>query len=172
MILRGVKFPPPALDRADIEMVQSRGRRGGGGFRQDRHHHGGRFENGNYTDAMAPRQEPKRWRNERNDRNERNERNDNSNGSGPNLNPSNPFAAFINPNFAPNFNGPPGRMPPPPHMAAANGWIPPPPNSYGSNGSNGHRSMPSRGGYGDRRDGDRRDGDRRGGYNGRGYDRY
>jgi 5'-3' exoribonuclease 2 len=145
MLLRGVKFPPPALDRADIEVVQSRARRG---HRQDRDRHhggGGRFENGNYGDAMAPRPEPKRWRND-----------PPANGGGPNLNPSNPFAAFINPSFNP---GVVSRAPPPPHMAAAKGWVPPPPESYGSNG---YPPRPSRGGYGDRR----------GGYNGGGYDRY
>ncbi|KAK7518312.1 exoribonuclease 2 [Phyllosticta citriasiana] len=152
MLLRGVEFPPPALDSADVQTIASRaehsGRSHGGvplrnddrgysshnqnrysnGPGRDNYHNGGQI---NYAPRGGPPSGP------------------GSRGPGGQLNPENPFAAFINPNFNPNMGHPP---PPPPHRAAANGWVPPPPNVAAANGfmppPPGRGGPPNGGGYG------------------------
>lgn len=165
MLLRGLVFPPPALDRGDIEATRNRAARGGhNNFHSNHNRRGGRFENGNYSDMMAPRHKPPRR----------------NNGGSSGYNPENPFAAHLNPNFDPNVTG---RAPPPPHMAAANGWLPPPPPGMGGfpppppPRGNGQYPPSGRGGYGSSnghhnsyRGG--RHGDRHSGGGNRGYDRY
>ncbi len=95
MLLRGVNFGPPALDRADIEATKGRanhsGRSHGGAPLRGGHNNGrGRGSQMNYSEPRP-----------------------------------NPFAAHIDPGFAPSgiprsFRG----GPPPPPMP---GWAPPPP---------------------------------------------
>ena len=110
MLLRGVKFAPPTLDRADIEATKARanvsGRsHGGAPLGGGRGHGRGRGGHINYS----------------NDR-------------------PNPFAQHLNPSFAPPPNGfgrgapPPGQFngypPPPPPRAYFNGPPPTPQNGY------------------------------------------
>lgn len=86
MLLRGVQFGPPALDRADIEMIKGRANRsgrsyGGAPLQGDNGNGRGRGGQINYADPRP-----------------------------------NPFAAHINPNFNPQFNpnNIRGGLPPPP----------------------------------------------------------
>lgn len=109
MLLRGVKFAPPTLDRGDIEATKGRanssGRsHGGAPLGRGRGHGRGRGGQINYS----------------NDR-------------------PNPFAEHLNPSFAPPQNGvgrgapPPGQFngyPPPPPRAYFNGPPPTPQNGY------------------------------------------
>ena len=101
MLLRGVKFAPPTLDRADIEATKGRalssGRSHGGvPFGNSRGNNGrGRGGQINYS----------------NDR-------------------PNPFAQHLNPNFAPPPNGFGRGPPPPPPSGQYTGYPPPPPRAY------------------------------------------
>lgn len=105
MLLRGVKFPPPALDRADIEATKGKANRSGRSF-------GGAPSRGDYGNGKG-----------------------NGRGRGqisyPDSRP-NPFAAHINPNYAPpgvsnNSRGPTPSQPP-------YGWLPQPPGAHASRG--------------------------------------
>jgi 5'-3' exoribonuclease 2 len=93
--------------------------------------------------------------------NDHNGRRNGNHGQGNQINYANPFAAHINPGFAPpNRNMPPfpgqGGMPggiPPPHLAAQYpGWVPPPPPGFGNGPppafNGGNQQYNQRGGYG------------------------
>lgn len=113
MLLRGITFAPPALDRADIEATKSRANRsgrshGGAPLRGDYGNGRGRGGQVNYADSRP-----------------------------------NPFAAHINPGFPPhglpgNYRGGPppppmgGWAPPPPGSEDFRRGPPPPANSYGN----------------------------------------
>lgn len=173
MLLRGVQFGPPALDRADIEMTRSRattsgrsfggapfrggqnggyrGGRGGGGNGRGRGGYGG----GQFSYAEQ-RPEPQRDAEFR----------------------PNPFAAHINPSFFPGgisslpTPGAGGWTPSPEQMAAfaRSAPVPPPGGIPGLNGYQGGRGPPpppqsgGYGGYGNGGNGGR--GGYRGGYGG------
>lgn len=103
MLLRGVKFPPPALDRSEVEATRARAGRtgrsyGGVPFRNGDNNFRsgpGRYENGVYEDGA-----PKRF-----DRSNRRDgggfSGEHSDDRGGSLNYANPFAAHLNPNFDP-----------------------------------------------------------------------
>ena len=117
MLLRGVKFLPPVLDKADIEATKNQASRTGRSFG------GAPFRGGSRGNGRGGRGGGQI--NFANDHNER----------------PNPFAAHINPNFAPPANAfgrggqpAPGQYPLPPPRA--NGFQ-----------SNFPPSTPSRGGY-------------------------
>ena len=103
MLLRGVKFSPPALDRADIEATKGKANRSGRSF-------GGAPIRGDYSNNNGRGRDQISYADSR----------------------PNPFAAHINPNYAPpsvssNFRGPP--PPQPPH-----GWLPQPPGAQAFRG--------------------------------------
>ena len=123
MLLRGVKFLPPALDRADIEATKGKANRSGRSFggaplRSDYSNGRGRGQI-SYADGRP-----------------------------------NPFAAHINPGYAPpgvpnNARGPPpqppyGWVPPPPGTQAFRGGPPPPP---GEGVPHGYPPQPQHYGY-------------------------
>lgn len=96
MLLRGVKFLPPALDRADIEATKGKANRSGRSF-------GGAPLRGDYGNGNGRGRGQISYADSR----------------------PNPFAAHINPNYAPpsvstNSRGPPPSYPP-------SGWMPQPP---------------------------------------------
>lgn len=102
MLLRGVKFPPPTLDKTDIEIIKSKaqnsGRSFGGAPLRNGNGKGGRI---NYAAS---------------DRNDR----------------PNPFAAHLDPGFVPPPHlgvpmPPPGWVPPPPGSVGFSMGPPPPP---------------------------------------------
>ena len=120
MLLRGVKFSTPKLDRSDIDGVRNRSARGGrsyggaplhmdnyrprynnnNGYRGNNHHHNG-YNRSNGRPPYANKS----------------------------LNPENPFAAHLNPNVWSNNSNNNNSLPPPPpppQMAAAWGMQPPP----------------------------------------------
>lgn len=113
MLLRGIKFAPPALDRVDIEATKSRASRSGrshGGAPLRGEYGNGRGRGGqvNYADSRP-----------------------------------NPFAAHVNPGYPPqgmpgNYRGGPpppptgGWAPPPPGSEDFRRGPPPPANSYGN----------------------------------------
>lgn len=109
MLLRGVKFGPPTLDRADIEATKQRANSSG-------RFHGGAPLGGGRGNGRGRGSQI----NYSNDR-------------------PNPFAQHLNPGFAPPPSGfgrgapPPGQFngyPPPPPRAYFNGPPPPPQNGY------------------------------------------
>lgn len=113
MLLRGVKFNPPVLDKGDIEATKNKAQHSGrsfGGAPLQGRGRGGRMS---YAGGR-----------------------------------SNPFAAHLDPGFAPNNAAPPpGWVPPPPGSARfANG--PPPPPQFDRYGSQFPPPPPQRGGYG------------------------
>ncbi|KAH7036342.1 exoribonculease Dhp1 [Macrophomina phaseolina] len=117
-LLRGVKFPPPALTEDEVHAVRNRARHGGGSRDRGFHSH-----NENRWSGGPPRHN----NNNRNGGGGGNR--DSYSGGGP-LNANNPVAGLLNPNFNPQafMRGPP----PPPHVAAQmNGWQPPPPPQFG-----------------------------------------
>ncbi|GME37229.1 5-3 exoribonuclease 2 [Neofusicoccum parvum] len=132
MLLRGVKFPKPALSQDEILSVRSRAennnRRGGGhgfggGGRGFHSHNENRWNGG-----------PPRGNRNNNGHNGRGGHHHNNGGppNGPNFNSNNPVAGFLNPNFDPQAFIQRGGPPPPPHVAAQmNGWQPPPPPQFG-----------------------------------------
>ena len=110
MLFPGVKLPTPALDKSDVAILRSKARNSGRDFGgaplydntrrdpMDNHHRGGRI---NYAADQPPSSlvpPPP-----------------------PGVNGDNPFAAFLDPKFAPGMPGRPGQMPPP---------IPPPQQYY------------------------------------------
>ncbi|KAJ9667595.1 5'-3' exoribonuclease 2 [Coniosporium apollinis] len=193
MLLPGVKFPPPALDRSDIEGTRARASRSG------RSYGGAQFNNNDFNGGARPGRGGGRNSHQFRNNNNRNggyedqgprsydTRSQNGGGQGgQGLNYANPIAAHLNPNFdpssfgrgAPGFppfdpRGPPPdpRMLPPGFMqwAQAQGMPPMPMPGAGRGGYGGQGGyvapQPSRGGYG-------------GGYEpsqnrgGGGYDRY
>ncbi|GAM42839.1 5'-3' exoribonuclease [Talaromyces pinophilus] len=105
MLLRGVRFAPPALDQGDISAVRNKSRfNGRGGFRPN---NGGDRGGNQYNQYNAPRSGM-------NDR-------------------ANPFAAHLDPSFAP------------PPQAGAGGWAPP---AVGAGYSRGPPPPPRGGSYG------------------------
>lgn len=162
MLLRGVKFPPPALDNADIQAVKSKAQHSGRSFGGAplRNGRGGRMDYGG------------------------------GGGGGGNHHRPNPFAAHLDPSFVPPPGGmppmpsgwvPPGsgggnfsRGPPPPPRGGgmSNSYYPPyggppqqgyPPQGYGRSDSYGR---PPSGQYGGHRGGGGGGGYRGGGYRG------
>ena len=130
MLLRGVKFPTPKLDRSDIDGVRNRSARGGRSYGGAPLH----------VDNYRPRYNNNNGYRGNNYHHNGNNRN---NGRPPylnnNLNPENPFAAHLNPSlWSTNNNNnnnntfPP--PPPPPQMAAAWGMQPPYNGGYSSHG--------------------------------------
>lgn len=105
MLLRGVRFAPPALDQGDISAVRNKSRfNGRGGFRPN--NGGGRGGN-QYNQYTAPR---------------------------PGMNDrANPFAAHLDPSFVPPPQGGAGGWAPPAGGAGYSRGPPPPPRggSYG-----------------------------------------
>jgi 5'-3' exoribonuclease 2 len=124
MLLRGVELPQKVLDNSDLAILKSKARNSGRDFggaplfdnrRQDpmdrpQNGRGGRI---NYAADRSPQGMP----------------------PPPSQGSSNPFAAFLDPGFAPGTMG--NRLPPPP---------PPPPPQYA--GQNGYYRGEQRGGYG------------------------
>ncbi|KAL9019356.1 MAG: hypothetical protein Q9185_003342 [Variospora sp. 1 TL-2023] len=127
MLLRGVKPAPPALDRQDIETTKAKAAHSGRSFGGAPFRGGGRGRGGGGG-------------------NHHNYNNNGSNGGGDSR--PNPFAAHINPGFAP--------PPPPPHFQGQNrggvggppqGWVPPPQQGFGG-GYNGYAPpLPQQGGF-------------------------
>lgn len=109
MLLRGVKEPAKMLDHTDIAILKSKARNsgrsyGGAPLNDSRNGHGGgrgggRNGNISYQAERPPR--PSQY--------------DQRGGSGGEIDRSNPFAAFLDPKFAP------------PPIVGANGKVPPPP---------------------------------------------
>ncbi|KAK2768217.1 5'-3' exoribonuclease 2 [Arachnomyces sp. PD_36] len=120
MLLRGVKFPPPTLDKTDIEITKSKARQSGRSFGGVPFNGNGRGRGGRMSYAS--------------DRGGRG-------GDRPN-----PFAAHLNPGFSPNQqplgNPPPGWVPPPPGSGGFSRGPPPPPEGY-----RGPPPGPPQGGY-------------------------
>ncbi|KIX03135.1 uncharacterized protein Z518_06686 [Rhinocladiella mackenziei CBS 650.93] len=124
MLFPGVVLPPPVLDKSDLAILRSKARTSGRDFGgaplydntrrdpQDTHNRGGRI---NYAADRPPLD------------------------AGPLSNSrDNPFAAFLDPRFAPGMPGP-GRVPPPPppqRYGGQNGydWNQAPSNGYGGYG--------------------------------------
>lgn len=109
MLLRGVKFSPPALDRTDIEATKGKANRSGRSF-------GGAPLSGDYGNGNGRGRGQISYADSR----------------------PNPFAAHINPNYVPpnvssNSRGPPpphppsGWLPQTPGAQAFRGGMPPPP---------------------------------------------
>ncbi|KAI4289278.1 MAG: hypothetical protein L6R35_001463, partial [Caloplaca aegaea] len=129
MLLRGVKPAPPALDRQDIETTKAKAAHSGRSFGGAPFRGGGRGRGGGGGGG-----------------NHHNYNNNGSNGGGDSR--PNPFAAHINPGFAP--------PPPPPHFQSQNrgggggppqGWVPPPQQGFGG-GYNGYAPpLPQQGGF-------------------------
>lgn len=164
MLLRGVKEPTKQLDHTDIAILKSKARNSGrshGGAPLDGGHRNGSYGNGGgggrggrgggHISFQADRPPPPQYDQQRGGR------------GGGDVDPSNPFAAFLDPKFMPPPIGANGRVPPPP-TPQQHGRGPP------SAGSNAHGY-----GYGQRDDGNGSGGGgglQRGGAYGRGPEQY
>ncbi|KAK5071277.1 5'-3' exoribonuclease 2 [Lithohypha guttulata] len=162
MLFPGVVLPPPALDKSDLAILKSKARNSGRDFG------GAPLYDNSRRDPMADAQFPQRRVNYAADRAPLPQNGD-RNGGYPlppppdprTLDPSNPFAAFLDPKFAPGMPG--GRGPPPPPQSYNNGghgrqdqyaggyqqqqqqpYYPPP--SQGQYGSRGQQGGYARGG--------------------------
>lgn len=162
MLFPGVVLPPAVLDKSDVAILKSKARNSGRDFG------GAPLYDSSRRDHMAEQQFPQHRINYRADRAPL-PQNGNRNGNGGypapppppdprTLDPSNPFAAFLDPKFAPGM--PPGgsRVPPPPVPQSQ---------QYGNGGYGGYGQQqpyypPQQGGQYDNRGG------RQDGYDGRG----
>ena len=150
MLFPGVVLPPAVLDNADVAILKSRARNAGRDFG------GAPLYDNSARDRMADAQFPQKRINYASDRAPLPPRNGNVHANYPrsqgypappdprNLDPNNPFAAFLDPNFAQGM--PRGPPPPPQHGYVSQGYNtqPPPPQQYG------HHQQQS---YHDNRDG-------------------
>ena len=141
MLFPGVVLPPPVLDKSDVAILKSKARNSG------RDYGGAPLYDNSRRDHMADAQFRQGRVNYAADRPPL-PQNHGRNGAGGfppppppdprTLDPSNPFAAFLDPKFAPGMPG--SRVPPPPNPAQGRG-------QHQQYGNGGHDRRDERGGY-------------------------